>query len=63
MRERSVEIVADERRLERSIATTLRIIDAAQIERQAPPVRHARDRLTRVYRLMQLARAKERLAV
>ncbi|GJD33529.1 hypothetical protein [Methylobacterium aerolatum] len=59
----SFDIAADERRLERSVAAALRIIDAAQIERQAPPVRHARDRLTKVYRLMQLARAKERLAV
>lgn len=50
-----------ERRLERSVASVLRIIDAVQAERQAPPVRAARQRLGQVYRQSRLARAKERL--
>ncbi|MDP4022746.1 hypothetical protein Q8W71_08935 [Methylobacterium sp. NEAU 140] len=49
-----------EHRLARSVAATLRIIDAAQVERQAPPVRAARERLGAVYGATRLARARER---
>lgn len=51
-----------ERRLQRSVATVLRIIHAAQAERQAPPVRAARQHLGQIYRATRLARAKERLS-
>jgi len=50
-----------EHRLESSVATVLRTIDAVQAERQTPPVRAARQRLGQVYCLSRLARAKERL--
>lgn len=53
---------AVERRLERSVEAVLRIIAAAQAERQAAPVRNARLRLRRIYGETRLARAKERLA-
>jgi hypothetical protein len=49
-----------ENRLERCVASVLRIIDAAQIERQAPPVRAARRRLGTVHGVTRLARARER---
>lgn len=52
-----------EHRLQRSVASVLRIIDAVQAERQTAPVRAARQRLGQVYRLSRLARAKERLAL
>ncbi|MCJ2011968.1 hypothetical protein [Methylobacterium sp. J-076] len=55
------ETLAAERRLERSVDAVLRIIDAAQAERQTAPIRDARDRLGQVYRMTRLARAKERL--
>ena len=50
-----------ERRLQRSVASVLRIIHAAQAERQTPPVRAARQHLGQIYRATRLARAKERL--
>ena len=51
-----------ERRLQRSVASVLRIIHAAQAERQAPPVRAARQHLGHIYRATRLARVKERLS-
>lgn len=51
-----------EGRLIRSVANVLRLIDAAQAERQAPPVRAARDRLGHVHRVTRLARIRERSA-
>ncbi|WP_457106521.1 hypothetical protein [Methylobacterium sp. P5_C11] len=45
-----------ERRLERSVAAALRVIAAAQVERQAPPVSAARRRLSEVYSATRLAR-------
>lgn len=51
---------AAERRLERSVSATLRIIDAAHVERQAPPVHAARRRLGEVYGATRLARRLER---
>jgi hypothetical protein len=57
---RGFEIVAAERRLERTVAAALRIIDAAHAERQAPPVRAARHRLGKVHRITRLARIRER---
>ena len=49
-----------ERRLERSVAATLRVIAAAHVERQEPPVRAARQRLGAVYGVTRLARTLER---
>ena len=57
-----IDIAAAENRLERSVASVLRIIDAAQVERQAPSVRTVNvrvafggnrlvARLTRTYRV------------
>jgi hypothetical protein len=57
-----IDIAAAENRLERSVASVLRIIDAAQVERQAPSVRAARDRIGRIYGVTRLARARERLS-
>lgn len=54
---------AAERRLERSVDSVLRIIEAARTERQAPPVRAARQCLGKAYGMSRLARAKERLAL
>lgn len=51
---------AAERRLERSVSATLRIIAAAHVERQAAPVDAARRRLGEVYRVTRLARRLER---
>ena len=51
---------AAERRLERSVSATLRIIAAAHVERQAPPVHAARQRLGEVYGATRLARRLER---
>ncbi len=44
---RGIDMAAAERRLERTVAAALRVIDAAHAERQAPPVRAARHRLGR----------------
>jgi hypothetical protein len=49
-----------ERRLERSVAATLRIIAAVHVERQAPPIRAARQRLGAVYGATRLAKTLER---
>ena len=49
-----------ERRLERSVAATLRIIAAAHVERQAPPIHAARRHLSEVYGATRLARRLER---
>ncbi|MDP4004589.1 hypothetical protein [Methylobacterium sp. NEAU K] len=49
-----------ERRLERSVAAALRVIEAAHVERQAPPVHAARRRLSEVYGATRLARRLER---
>ena len=46
-----------ERRLERSVAAALRVIAAAHVERQAPPVSAARRRLSEVYGATRLAGA------
>ncbi|MGC5777810.1 hypothetical protein [Methylobacterium sp. NFXW15] len=51
-----------ERRLHRSVDSVLRLIHAAQAERQAPPVQAARQQLGQIYRATRLARAKERLS-
>ena len=51
--------VLAERRLERSVAATLRIIAAAHDERQAPPVSAARRRLSEIYGVTRLARRRE----
>ncbi|MGH1587175.1 hypothetical protein ACRBEV_01010 [Methylobacterium phyllosphaerae] len=48
-----------ERRLERSVAAALRVIAAAHVERQAPPVTAARRRLSEVYGATRLARRLE----
>ncbi|AIQ92210.1 MULTISPECIES: hypothetical protein [Methylobacterium] len=48
-----------ERRLERSVAAALRVIAAAHVERQAPPVSAARRRLSEVYGATRLARRLE----
>jgi hypothetical protein len=57
-----IDTATAEHRLERSIASVLRIIDAAQVERQAPSVRAARGRIGQIYGATRLARARERLA-
>ena len=49
-----------ERRLERSVAATLRVIAAAQAEREAPPVHAARRHLGEIYGATRLARRMER---
>ncbi|MCJ2136790.1 hypothetical protein MKK69_22525 [Methylobacterium sp. J-026] len=49
-----------ERRLERSVASALRIIAAAHDERQAPPISAARRRLSEVYGAARLVRRLER---
>ncbi|WCS23556.1 hypothetical protein LOK46_20615 [Methylobacterium sp. NMS14P] len=51
--------VQAERRLERSVAAALRVIAAAHVERQAPPVSAARRRLSEVYGATRLARRLE----
>jgi hypothetical protein len=51
--------VTAERRLERSVAAALRVIAAAHVERQAPPVSAARRRLSEVYGATRLARRLE----
>jgi hypothetical protein len=48
-----------ERRLERSVDAALRIIAAARVERQAPPVTAARRRLSEIYGATRLARRLE----
>ena len=48
-----------ERRMERSVAAALRVIEAAHVERQAPPVSAARRRLSEVYGATRLARRLE----
>jgi len=48
-----------ERRLERSVAAALRVIAAAHVERQAPPISAARQRLSEVYGATRLARRLE----
>ena len=48
-----------ERRLERSVAAALRVIAAAHVERQAPPISAARHRLSEVYGATRLARRLE----
>ncbi|MCJ2049118.1 hypothetical protein [Methylobacterium sp. J-070] len=48
-----------ERRMERSVAAALRVIAAAHVERQAPPVSAARRRLSEVYGATRLARRLE----
>ena len=48
-----------ERRLERSVAAALRVIAAAHVERQAPPVSATRRRLSEVYGATRLARRLE----
>ncbi len=57
---RGIDMAAAERRLERTVAAALRVIDAAHAERQAPPVRAARHRLGKVHRITRLARIRER---
>lgn len=47
-------------RLERTVADALRIIAAACAEREAPPVRAARERLAKVYGTTRLRRHLER---
>ncbi len=47
-------------RLEHSIATTLLVIAAARVERDAPPVHAARQRLAEVYGATRLRRRLER---
>ncbi|GJE58905.1 hypothetical protein [Methylobacterium trifolii] len=49
-----------ERRLERSVAATLRVIAAAHTERQAPPVHAARRHLGEVYGATRLRKRMER---
>ena len=51
--------VQAERRMERSVAAALRIIEAAHVERQAPPISAARRRLSEVYGATRLARRLE----
>ncbi len=46
-------------RMERSVSAALRIIAAAHVERQAPPVHAARRRLGEVYGATRLARRLE----
>ncbi|KST58004.1 hypothetical protein AO398_23555 [Methylobacterium sp. GXS13] len=48
--------VSAERRLERSVDSALRVIAAAHVERQAPPVSAARRRLSEVYGATRLAK-------
>ncbi|KAA0123256.1 hypothetical protein CIW48_14170 [Methylobacterium sp. P1-11] len=48
-----------ERRLERSVAAALRVIAAAHVERQAPPISAARRCLSEVYGATRLARRLE----
>ena len=52
---------AETARLERSVATALDLIAAAQDERTAPPVQAARRNLAAVYRLKRLRRHQERV--
>ncbi|TXN02318.1 hypothetical protein FV242_15145 [Methylobacterium sp. WL64] len=49
-----------ERRLERSVDAALRVIAAAHVERQAPPISAARRRLSEVYGATRLAKRLER---
>lgn len=49
-------------RLEHSIATTLLVIAAARVEREAAPVHAARQRLAEVYSATRLRRRLEREA-
>ncbi|MEE7456725.1 hypothetical protein MPAR168_01050 [Methylorubrum populi] len=49
-------------RLHHSIATTLLVIAAARVEREAPPVHAARRRLAQVYGATRLRRRLEREA-
>lgn len=51
--------VLAERRMERSVAAALRVIAAAHVERQAPPVSAARRRLSEVYGATRLVRRLE----
>lgn len=51
---------AAECRLERSVSAALRIIVAAHVERQAPPVHAARRRLGEVYGATRLVRRLEK---
>jgi hypothetical protein len=57
---RGIDLAAAERRLERTVAAALRVIDAAHAERQTPPIRAARHRLGKIHRITRLARIRER---